>query len=176
MPDWQLHIGKFLFPRDIFKHCIKLLLINWVDWVPWNGTWIGNKYTYIYTLFNASYKCVWILLSILLSFYSFFCGLDKHTGCNSQVLLVKKVTSCDRLTMAGHQVLTKSIPPLLSWGGERKYDQRLLGHSCLTTVFITGFRVISALAPGAYSAPLSSLIWASARLFLSHVLTPFSGC
>ena len=47
--------------------------------------------------------------------------------------------------------------------------------ACLTMVFITGCKVkISALAPGASPLPLSSLILVSARLFLSHILTPLS--
>lgn len=65
-------------------------------------------------------------------------------------IIMKKVTSCDGLTMAGHQVFPKSIPPLLCWGRDRKYSQRLLGHICPSMVFTTGCREIP--APGAHSA------------------------
>lgn len=48
---------------------------------------------------------------------------------------------------------------------------------CLTVVFMTGRRGISAPAPGAPPALPSLLAWVSAGLFLSHTLTPlFSGC
>ncbi|KAM9590844.1 uncharacterized protein ACIBXB_005893 [Morphnus guianensis] len=50
------------------------------------------------------------------------------------------------------------------------------GTACLTMVFTTGCRGISALAPGAPPPPPSSLTLVSAGLFLLHVLTPLSGC
>ncbi|KAM9590855.1 uncharacterized protein ACIBXB_005903 [Morphnus guianensis] len=50
------------------------------------------------------------------------------------------------------------------------------GTACLTMVFTTGCRGISAPAPGAPPPPPSSLILVSAGLFLLHVLTPLSGC
>ncbi|XP_049649850.1 uncharacterized protein LOC126035357 [Accipiter gentilis] len=46
------------------------------------------------------------------------------------------------------------------------------GTACLTMVFTTGCRGISALVPGAPPPPPSSLTWVSAGLFLSHILTP----
>ena len=46
--------------------------------------------------------------------------------------------------------------------------------ACLTTVFFTGCRGISALAPGATPPPALSLTLVSADLFLSHVLPPLS--
>lgn len=100
VPGWEIPIGKFLFPREVFKDFIKLFLIHWVDWVPWNRTWIVKKID-IYSIFNASYKCVWILPSILLSFCS-FCAVWTDTLDSIIVPLVKKVTSCDGLTMSGH--------------------------------------------------------------------------
>jgi len=48
------------------------------------------------------------------------------------------------------------------------------GTACLTMVFSMGCRGISALAPGAPSAPPSSLTLVSAELFLSHHLAPLS--
>ncbi|KAM9590949.1 uncharacterized protein ACIBXB_005997 [Morphnus guianensis] len=50
------------------------------------------------------------------------------------------------------------------------------GTACLTMVFTTGCRGISAPAPGAPPPPPSSLTLVSAGLFLLHVLTPLSGC
>lgn len=98
---------------------MKLLLIHWVDWVPWKGTWTVNKY--ICSIFSAPYKRVWILLSILLRF---FCNFWQ-SGQTVVMSPVKKVTSHVGLTMAGHQVLTKSSSPLLQRGEK---IQRLLGH------------------------------------------------
>jgi len=48
------------------------------------------------------------------------------------------------------------------------------GTACLTMVFSTGSRGISAPAPGAPRPPPSSLTLVSAELFLSDVLTPLS--
>ena len=61
-----------------------------------------------------------------------------------------------------------SFPPWTSLGCR--------GTACLTMVFTTGCRGISAPAPGASPPPPSSLTLGSAGLFLSHVLTPLSGC
>ena len=48
--------------------------------------------------------------------------------------------------------------------------------ACLTMVFTTGCRGISAPVPGASPPPPASQTLGSAGLFLSHVLTPLSGC
>jgi len=56
-----------------------------------------------------------------------------------------------------------SLPPLASMGCR--------GTACLTTVFTTGCRGISALAPATPPPPLCSLTLVSAELFLSCVLT-----
>ena len=48
------------------------------------------------------------------------------------------------------------------------------GTACLTMVVSTGFRGISAQAPGAPLSHRSSLTLVSAELFLSHLLTPLS--
>ena len=61
-----------------------------------------------------------------------------------------------------------SAPPWTSMGCK--------GTACLTMVFTTGCRGISAPAPGAPPPPPSSLTLVSAELFLSHILSPLSGC
>jgi len=50
----------------------------------------------------------------------------------------------------------------------------LWGTACLTMVFSTGCREISALVPGAPPPPPSALTLVSAELFLSHILTHLS--
>jgi len=60
----------------------------------------------------------------------------------------------------------RSAPPWTSMGCR--------GTACLTMVFSTGCRGISAPAPGAPPPPPSSLALVSAELFLSHRLTPLS--
>jgi len=50
------------------------------------------------------------------------------------------------------------------------------GTACLTLVFTTGCRGISALVPGAMPPPLSSLTLLSPELFVSHVVTPSFSC
>ena len=76
-------------------------------------------------------------------------------------------------------------PPAPAWGPPQAAGGYLLhckpsmgcrGTACLTMVFTTGCRGISALAPGAPPPPPSSLTLVSAELFLSHLLTPLCSC
>jgi len=76
-------------------------------------------------------------------------------------------------------------PPAPTWGPPWAAGGYLLHHGppwaagvtiCLTVVFSTGCRGISAPVPGAPPPPSSSLTLVSAELFLSHILTPFFDC
>lgn len=50
----------------------------------------------------------------------------------------------------------------------------LQGHSCLTMVYPSGCKGVSAPAPVALPVPPSTLTWVSAELFISHTLIPLS--
>ena len=87
------------------------------------------------------------------------CKLPKGSQPASGILLCGYSLSCRWI----------SAPPWVSMGCR--------GTACLTMVFITGCRGISALVPGAPpSPPPSSLTLVSAELFLSHCLLSLSCC
>ena len=62
----------------------------------------------------------------------------------------------------------RSAPPWTSMGCR--------GTACLTVIFITGCRGVSAVAAGAPPPPPSSLTLVSAELFLTRIVTPSSHC